>query len=193
MPVKGEKKFDQTEVLERAMTLFWKQGYEATSTAELVKEMGIGRQSIYDTFGSKRDLFIASLEHYVNTNAKSLFCKLNGNDNYLEQLKSQFEVWGEFTLSHGEGCFLVNALAELAWHDEEVQAIWLNHMEEVEEHLVKTVISAKEAQEIPEDVDAEQTAQALVALLNGLFLLSKTRPSNTVVGSVISSAEKLLA
>lgn len=192
MPVKGDKKFDQTEVLERAMSLFWKQGYEATGTAQLVKEMGIGRQSIYDTFGSKRELFIVALEHYVNTNARSLISELQGSDQYLNQLKSQFQLWSDFTLVHEEGCFLVNALAELAWHDKEIQAIWIGHMDEVEQRLAETIEAAIKANEIAEDLEVRQTSQALVAMLNGLFLLSKTRPSKSMVKSVIKSAEKLL-
>ncbi len=58
------KTFDPALVIDRAMQLFWRQGYEATSVQELVDALGIGRGSLYDTFGDKHTLFLASLDHY---------------------------------------------------------------------------------------------------------------------------------
>ena len=192
MPIKGDKKFDETEVLVRAMNLFWKQGYEATGTAQLVKEMGIGRQSVYDTFGTKRDLFLQAINHYAKTKGRILTTQLRGEGNYLEQLKQQFKVWGDFALNHEEGCLMVNTLAELAAQDEEIQIILTEHNNRIEQRLTETIELAIETGEISETVNAQQTARALVALLNGLFLLSKTKPSKVMVDSVIISAEKLL-
>lgn len=60
------KEFDTTEVLHKAMEVFGHYGYEGTSLPELLKGLGIARQSLYDTYGTKRDLFILALKHYVN-------------------------------------------------------------------------------------------------------------------------------
>jgi TetR/AcrR family transcriptional repressor of nem operon len=46
------------------MQLFWEKGYEATSVQDLVEGMGINRFSLYDTFGSKHDLFLKALDRY---------------------------------------------------------------------------------------------------------------------------------
>ncbi len=61
------KEFDPDVVLGRALELFWQRGYEATSMADLVEHLGIGRASIYATFGSKHDLYLKALERYVRT------------------------------------------------------------------------------------------------------------------------------
>ncbi|ADV84368.1 TetR/AcrR family transcriptional regulator [Terriglobus saanensis] len=58
------KEFDQEEALDAAMHLFWEHGYEATSIQELVEATGVQRQSLYDTFGSKHELFLQSLMRY---------------------------------------------------------------------------------------------------------------------------------
>lgn len=58
------KEFDRDDVLDRAMNLFWRKGYEATSIGDLTEELGIGRQSLYDTFGDKHALYVAALDHY---------------------------------------------------------------------------------------------------------------------------------
>ena len=58
------KEFDPDEALGRAVEVFWSKGYEATSIKDLQEGMGIRRQSLYDTFGSKRELFLTVLRFY---------------------------------------------------------------------------------------------------------------------------------
>src|SRR5258707_14282713 len=58
------KEFDRDAAVERAMSVFWLKGYAATSTDDLLRAMKIGRQSMYDTFGDKRRLYIEALERY---------------------------------------------------------------------------------------------------------------------------------
>ena len=59
-----EKSFDEDAVLGRAMEAFWARGYAGTSMRDLVARMGVGRASIYATYGNKRSLFIKALKRY---------------------------------------------------------------------------------------------------------------------------------
>src|SRR5580704_6669302 len=76
----GAKQFDRNEVLERAMAQFWKRGYEATSIQDLVEATGINRGSIYGTFGDKKGLFLAVLDHYTEKVGKPLMAELSDPD-----------------------------------------------------------------------------------------------------------------
>lgn len=58
------REFDIDEALQRAMDLFWRQGYEGTSMADLTRELGITRPSLYAAFGSKEGLFLKALDLY---------------------------------------------------------------------------------------------------------------------------------
>jgi len=58
------KTFDQHEVLEKAMQLFWTKGYYDTSVNDLVKHTGLSRSSLYDTYGDKHRLYILALKKY---------------------------------------------------------------------------------------------------------------------------------
>ncbi len=58
------REFDTDEALERAMKLFWRQGYDGTSLADLTQELGITRPSLYAAFGSKEGLFLKALDLY---------------------------------------------------------------------------------------------------------------------------------
>ena len=58
------REFDRDGAVERAMSVFWRKGYAATSTDDLLRAMNIGRQSMYDTFGDKHRLYLEALEKY---------------------------------------------------------------------------------------------------------------------------------
>ncbi|MFE2185198.1 helix-turn-helix domain-containing protein [Streptomyces sp. NPDC059455] len=60
------KEFDPEVALDAAMRLFWRNGYEGTSTSDLVDELGIARASLYGTFGSKRGLYLAALDRFLS-------------------------------------------------------------------------------------------------------------------------------
>lgn len=70
------KQFDPDEVLDAALDLFWRRGYEATSTADLVTETGIARGSLYATFHSKHELYLRTLDRYVRAHYWTLFTML---------------------------------------------------------------------------------------------------------------------
>jgi AcrR family transcriptional regulator len=57
--------FDRGAALERAMLLFWKHGYDATSLAELTEAMDVTPPSVYAAFGDKKHLFLEAVDRYV--------------------------------------------------------------------------------------------------------------------------------
>jgi AcrR family transcriptional regulator len=60
------REFDPDDALERAVEVFWRQGYEGTSLAELTEAMGINRPSLYAAFGNKESLFRKALDRYAD-------------------------------------------------------------------------------------------------------------------------------
>src|SRR5260221_12873587 len=71
------KEFDVQAALDVAKAVFWDKGYEATSTEDLRLAMGIGRQSFYDSFGGKRQIFIEVLRRYNADGIQSTIARLN--------------------------------------------------------------------------------------------------------------------
>ncbi|MET7574733.1 TetR/AcrR family transcriptional regulator [Streptomyces sp. NPDC005492] len=64
-PIGRPRGFDADDALERAMLVFWRQGYEGASLADLTAAMGITRKSMYAAFGNKEELFRKALERYT--------------------------------------------------------------------------------------------------------------------------------
>ena len=70
------KEFDQEKFLHRAISVFSQKGFAATSTDDLMRAMDVGRQSMYDTFGDTRALFLKALEVYVGKSVHAINVEL---------------------------------------------------------------------------------------------------------------------
>lgn len=62
--------FDYERAVEKAMRLFWKDGYAGTSLRDLLKAIGIGEGSFYNTLKSKKQLYVACVAHYEETEGR---------------------------------------------------------------------------------------------------------------------------
>jgi TetR/AcrR family transcriptional regulator, transcriptional repressor for nem operon len=107
------KEFDTAEVLDHAMLLFWKKGYEATSIEDLIEATGIKRGSIYGSFTDKEGLFLAVLERYSATLVRSLIAELNDPDprRAIERLFESI-LRRKNTQKLPLGCLMTNTLLE---------------------------------------------------------------------------------
>jgi len=112
------KAYDKQKVTEKAMNLFWKNGYESTSMQMLEKEMGINKFSIYNSFGSKEGLLEASIICY-REKLDRLFQKMENADTGIEAIKQYFIDSLKFSKEnkHFKGCFAGNTSTELKDRD----------------------------------------------------------------------------
>src|ERR1700733_12101908 len=108
------KDFDETEVLNKAIDLFWHKGYNGTSMQDLVDGLGISRSSLYDTYGDKHALFIKALESYQATASGKLCGIINDQTPAKETIKQLLEYITSELLDDKtqKGCFMVNAEVE---------------------------------------------------------------------------------
>ena len=108
------KNYNEQEVVEKAMNLFWRNGYETTSMQMLEKEMGINKFSIYSSFGSKDGLFMASLKCYKQKLYK-LIDDLKASPSSIAGIKHYFYEFIEFTkvTDFGKGCLITNTANEI--------------------------------------------------------------------------------
>lgn len=110
------RRISTEEILTSAMTRLRRYGYHASSVQDLVDCTGAGRGSLYQTFGSKRGLFIAALRHYITIHQQRLNALLDLPSPSTEIL-SVFESLIE---GSRDGCFLVNTSVELSPHAQEI-------------------------------------------------------------------------
>ncbi len=112
----GVKQYDRTELLDRAIELFRRQGFTATSTAELVDELGVNRKSMYAEFGSKQGLFEAALDRYDNHHLSGVLAPIEGADAGADAIREAFSAYAAESegWARGRGCLLCNTAVERA-------------------------------------------------------------------------------
>ncbi len=110
------KGYKREEVLDRAIELFRRQGYSATSTAELVNALGMNRKSMYAEFGSKQKLFEAALERYSEINLSRVLAPIEAPDANAKSIRSAFLGYAKAgeTRFRGLGCLMANTAVERA-------------------------------------------------------------------------------
>lgn len=109
-----KKEYKEEEVIEKAMNLFWRNGYETTSMQMLEKEMGINKFSIYSSFGSKNGVLIEGIKFYKKK-LNVLIKKLKDSSNGIDGIKQYFYDFIEFTkeTEFGKGCLVTSTMNEL--------------------------------------------------------------------------------
>jgi TetR/AcrR family transcriptional regulator, transcriptional repressor for nem operon len=169
------KSFDPDTALRKAMQLFWRQGYEATSVDDLVHAMGINRASLYGTFGDKKSLFLKALERYIETVLAPRLDALEAARSPLDGLRGLFAELTAFAAGDPQrrGCLLVNTSCELASRDAEVAARLRAHGVMMEDRLARVIARAQDEGEVALDRDPRALAQGLAALIDGLRVRSK--------------------
>lgn len=110
------KGYKREEVLDRAIELFRRQGYSATSTAELVEELGMNRKSMYAEFGSKQELFESALDRYSEINLSRVLAPIEAQDANAQSIKDAFLGYASAseTKFRGLGCLMANTAVERA-------------------------------------------------------------------------------
>lgn len=109
------RSFDRNDALERAMLLFWKHGYDATSLALLTEAMGIGAPSLYAAFGDKRGLFKEALDHYMTSYGSFMRAVFDEPEPRAAIERMLLEAAAMFTNSeHPPGCMVITAATNCA-------------------------------------------------------------------------------
>jgi len=168
------KAFNREEALDKALHVFWGIGYEAASMQDLVEAMGINRQSLYDTFGDKRTLFLAALDRYVEREVTQLQQMLEQTPSAKEGLRRMFDsIVSEAMQGDRRGCLLVNTAVELPVHDELTARSLCAKLAQAEDLLRYTVRRAQAAGEISRKHSPETVARFLMNNIRGMRAMAR--------------------
>ncbi|MFJ6650509.1 TetR/AcrR family transcriptional regulator [Streptomyces sp. NPDC091290] len=182
--------FDPERVVDAAMDAFWSKGYAATSAQDLVDCTGLGRGSIYNTFSSKRHLFLEALRRYEGVWTARQVAVLEGDGPVQDRIRLVLmTVVDEETAETParRGCLAVNAAIELAGRDPEVAQLVRHIFVRMEDALCEALQRAKRDGEIGLDRDARSLARHLLSSMYGLRVLGKTADRYAMT-SIVDSA-----
>ena len=180
------KAFDTDEALDRALRIFWRNGYEGTSMQDLVDGMQINRASLYDTFGNKETLYLAALQQYQRQNQEQVQQLLTRHSSVRAALDELLETMIQGSLNDPEkkGCFVVNATTGLANRYEEVNRLVCDNEQQMAYTFADLIKRGQEQGEIGGDRDARTLSSYLFASLQGLRVLAVTNSDLTLLRRV---------
>lgn len=187
------KEFEENVVLEKAMKLFWEQGYEKTSMTDLVEHMGIHRRSIYDTFGDKHTLFLKAMDRFREKVSATLVGEVKRSKTATEALQHifSFVICGEE--DSPSGCLMVNSAVELAMRDVEVD-VKTTELFALSEQLFKDIILwGQQEGEFSSDYNADDRANHLHAVYVGLRVMTRTSIGKEKLQRIADVSIKLLS
>ncbi len=183
------KAFDRDDALRRAIPVFWAKGYGATSTDDLVQAMGIGRQSLYDTFGDKHRLFLEALRVYNTESVGATLKKLRAGPSSLAAIEAVLvEMAEEREARRALGCLGVNSICELGKEDADVRALSATSGAFLESGLESAVEEGQARGEIKASLSPRAAARFLAATLSGMKVQAKAGASAEVLRDVASFA-----
>ncbi len=185
------KEFNQERALQKAIRLFSQQGFAATSTDELMRAMDVGRQSMYDTFGDKRALFLKALGMYVTESVHSITVELERPGSALAAVQNALVTFARpKDLSSAEGCMGLNAISEFGQRDADVTRITRNAARLQRQSLMRVLTRAKNQGEISSDADLDSMADFFESTIAGIRMAAKGGKSRRALRNIAAFASR---
>lgn len=186
--------FEREHVVEKALAVFWRQGYQATSVQDLVEATGLNRGSLYDTFGDKHGLFLEVVEYYRTRVSARRLLKLEEPGPVREKIATFFDEVIAFSVGEGRllGCLMTNSAIELAPHDRDVRLAVAANMGAMEAACRRALTAARNNGELAAEKSPTDLARFLTATANGLRVMAKVTPERAVLRSVARIALQAL-
>ena len=188
------KKYVRAELLERAIALFWRKGFNGTTTAELVAALGVNRKSMYAEFGSKQGLFEAALAHYDGHQLSMVLRRLEAPEASLDTIRGAFEGYARANEGRirGLGCLLTNTAVDRGALEPSVGPFVDGYLARVAAAFRHALGRARAAGTLADTADVDQLAHFFTMSLVGMAALvraeapvEQTWAAARVVGTVV--------
>jgi len=180
------KAFDETAVIDRALAMFWEQGYEATSVRDLLNHTGISSSSLYASFGDKHDLFCAALDRYRAIEREQFAAILAASHTIRSTLNDlHTALISTLLLDDGSrGSFTLNAAIELGGRDSPVLDRLRQHFDDISAMLESRLAEAQTRGEINAEHPAAVLARYLLFGLYTLATMARIYPDQALLESM---------
>lgn len=186
------RNFDEAEVLEGALALFREQGYEGTSVPQISERLGISRQSLYNTFGDKRGLYLRALERSGKEEVDTKLALLEADGSPLENVRTVIRGFAaKAAQCPSRGCLTVTAMVENR-DDPEALAVVAEQVARLEQGYGETLVRAQRVGELDDEVRPARLAHILTTTCYGIDLLIRLPNSSQRIADAVSVLLELL-
>lgn len=166
--------FDEDDVIDRARRRFAEGGFDGTSLDDLLEATGLGRQSLYNTFGGKKELFMRALLSDTASAVDAVRTALQGTEHPIARIRAQLV---SAAVEHGGAqatpSLFLRAAVELSGRDPEIAATVVNAFDDIRGDYGACIAAAQAAGEIDADADAEELATYFCAVIEGMGTIGR--------------------
>ena len=179
------KAFNKDDALAAAMEVFWRTGYERTSLDALLKAMGISKQSLYDTFGDKRALYLKALAHYREqtlTSMRTLFASVGSARDGFSRLLLGLSAESEE--QHARGCLLLSANLERETSDAVIAQFLRENQAAVEQIFADAIAQGQARGELSKTLDPQSLARFFAVTIQGMRAMARLKSDRRALRQV---------
>jgi TetR/AcrR family transcriptional regulator, transcriptional repressor for nem operon len=183
--------YDREDLLRCATALFWERGFAGTSVDDVVRATGVSRSSLYAAFPDKSALFLAALEHYLDTVTRAKLERLAQGEAAAPAIKRfLLNIADERPSANApaHGCLLTNTAVEIGAGEEAIAEMVRNAFARLERALAGRLDEALQQGDLGADTDPKQFARQLVALIQGLRVMTRLGMEPRVARDAVRSA-----
>ena len=193
---RGRPRAYEPEVaLARALDVFWKEGFAATSLDDLSAATGMNRPSLYGAFGDKRALYIKTYERYRSDARAAMQDAFKGDLPLRKRLQRIYAIALDIYLSGEEGprgCFTVMTAASEAVADPDIRAMVLSGFHELDKAFAICFRRAQETGELPPSADPDVLAQMASATIHTIAIRARARTPRKDLEAIVRGAIDLM-
>ncbi|WP_034992769.1 TetR/AcrR family transcriptional regulator [Beijerinckia mobilis] len=183
------REFDLDQALDRALALFWRNGYEGTTLADITEALGVTKPSLYAAFGNKEDLFRKALDRFYQTHLHFIDTAL-AKPHALEVAQAMLD--GYILVMTGQqtpaGCLNINGALVCSNASESIQKELTTRRAADEEKLCERLTRAKEEGDLPASSDPAELARFIMTMACGLSVQAKAGASREALQQVAATA-----
>ncbi|MFF7983310.1 TetR/AcrR family transcriptional regulator [Streptomyces sp. NPDC007901] len=186
------REFDIDRAVDRAMDLFWRQGYAETSLPDLLKELSIGSGSFYAAFGSKEQLYLRALDRYTSLQGRDLETALDGTPEIRPAIRRMLASLVEADLADPtRGCLVVNTATQCGDQPQATDRV-STAIRQVESFLAGALERAQARGEISPEKNPKELARFLTTFIQGIRIVGAARMGREFMEDSLSTAMRAL-
>jgi TetR/AcrR family transcriptional repressor of nem operon len=184
------REFDEEAVLFAAIDVFWANGYEATSTRELVRGTGLAQPSLYNTFGDKRSLFRQVLRTYAEWTVRDRISQLEESLSPGCALAKYFDdvIDSALTDRLHRGCLLINTALCTPDTDDDLKQSVVGDIEKIRNFFERCIVVGQKSGELSALVPPQMAADHLFSVLLGVRVQAKMNPDAASLRAAVAAA-----
>jgi len=184
--------FDREAALDRAMLLFWRRGYEATSVSDLTGEMGITPPSLYAAFGDKKRLFLEAVDRYQAGPGSFAQRALEEPTAEAAMRRLLMDTVESFcNPKHPRGCMVVLSATNCTTESSDILDDLSERRRMAERMIRERIAAGGKAGELAANTDIDTLASLIVTTLYGLSIKARDGASRAALRKVVEQVMRM--